>query len=123
MATGDKIRELRKEKGFSQKELAEKLGIHPVNMTKLEHGQNMPSVDTLIKLAELFNVSIDYLVSDEMKNRESTILKDKELLESFAKVERMDEKAKEIVKELLDSFILKHQLGDMIQKKPISTSV
>jgi hypothetical protein len=44
-------------------------------------------------------------------------LQDKELLESFAKVERMDEKLKEIVKELLDSFILKNQLGDMISKK------
>lgn len=112
-----KIKELRSEKGWSQKELAGKLEIHPVNMTKLEQGKNFPSVDTLIRLSEIFNVSIDYLLSDEVKQRESTVLQDKELLESFAKVERMDEKSKEIVKELLDSFILKNQLGDMISRK------
>jgi len=117
MAIHYKIKELRTEKGWSQKELALKLEMHPVNMTKLEQGKNLPSADTLIRLSEIFNVSIDYLLSDEVTNRESTILKDKELLEAFAKVERMDERQKSIVKELLDSFILKQQLGDMINKK------
>ncbi len=117
MAIHDKIRELRKEKNWTQAELAKKLEMHPVNMTKLEQGKNMPSADTLIRLSEIFNVSIDYLLSEEVQKRESTILKDKELLETFAKVERMDSRSKEIVKELLDSFLLKQQLGDMINKK------
>lgn len=120
MAIGNKIKELRDEKGWSQKRLAEELNIHPVNMTKLEHGKNMPSADTLIKLAEIFNVSIDYLLSDEVKNRESTTLKDKELLESFEKIERMDERSKEIVKELLESFIIKQQIGKMITKEKVT---
>ena len=117
MAIHEKIRELRKEKGWTQAELAKKLDMHPVNMTKLEQGKNMPSADTLIRLSDIFNVSIDYLLSDEVQKRVSTMLKDKELLEAFSKVERMDQKAKEIVKELLDSFIIKHQIGDMLNKK------
>jgi transcriptional regulator with XRE-family HTH domain len=117
MAVHDKIKELRKEKGWTQAELAERLDMHPVNLNKLEQGKNMPSADSLIRLSDIFNVSIDYLLSDEVQKKESTILKDKELLESFTKVERMDDKAKEIVKELLDSFIIKQQVGDMINKK------
>jgi transcriptional regulator with XRE-family HTH domain len=76
--------------------------MHPVNMTKLEQGKNMPSADTLIRLSDIFNVSIDYLLSDEVKQRDSTVLQDKELLESFAKVERMNEHTKSIVKEFMD---------------------
>lgn len=117
MAIHEKIRELRKEKCWTQAELAKKLDMHPVNMTKLEQGKNMPSADTLIRLSDIFNVSIDYLLSDEVQKRVSTMLKDKELLEAFSKVERMDQKAKEIVKELLDSFIIKHQIADMLNKK------
>lgn len=120
MPIGNKIKELRDEKGWSQKKLAEELSIHPVNMTKLEHGKNMPSADTLIRLSEIFNVSIDYLLSDEVKNRNSTTLKDKELLENFEKVERMDDKSKEIIKELLESFIIKQQIGKMVTKEKFS---
>lgn len=117
MAIHTKIKDLRKEKGWSQKELAGKLDMHPVNMTKLEKGQNMPSVDTLIRMSDVFNVSIDYLLSDEVMQKGSAILQDKELLEAFAKVERMDDKNKILIKEFLDAFIIKQQLGDMITKK------
>lgn len=122
MAIQDKIKALRKEKGWSQKDLAEKLEVHPVNMTKLEQGQNFPSVDTLIRLSDVFNVSIDYLLSDEVMQKDSAILKDKELLEAFATIERMDEHTKEIVKELLDAFIAKQQIADIIQKKDKHTA-
>ncbi|MCP4138198.1 MAG: helix-turn-helix transcriptional regulator [bacterium] len=117
MSIGDKIRELRKAKSWSQKELSRELDIHPVNITKLETGKNMPSVDTLVKLSKIFNVAVDYILSDELEPIESSELKDKELLASFKKVEKMDDRSKEIVKELLDSFILKQEIGEMIQKK------
>ena len=116
MSVSTKIKTLRMEKNWSQKELAEKLEIHPVNMTKLEQGKNAPSVETLIKLSQIFNVSIDYILSDEVQNRDSAILKDKQLLEAFAQVERMDEDSKETVKELLDAFILKTQLSTQLNK-------
>jgi len=122
MAIHEKIKELRKEKGWTQAELAEKLDMHPVNMTKLEQGKNMPSADTLIRLSDIFNISIDYLLSDEVQKRVSTVLKDKELLEAFSKVERMDGHSKEIVKELLDAFIVKKQISDMIDKKDKQTA-
>jgi transcriptional regulator with XRE-family HTH domain len=120
MAIHNKVKDLRNEKGWSQKELAEKLDIHPVNMTRLEQGKSMPSVDTLIRLSDIFNVSIDYLLSDEVMQKDSAILKDKELLEAFAKVERMEDKTKELVKEFLDAFIMKKQIGEMMHGKKTS---
>ena len=58
---GKRIAELRKQNGWSQAELAEKLNISDKAISKWENG-GMPSVDLFPKLAKIFNVSIDYLM-------------------------------------------------------------
>lgn len=58
-----KIKELREEKGWSQKELAEKIKSTNKNIWAYENGIASPSVETLIRLADVFQVSIDFLVS------------------------------------------------------------
>lgn len=57
-----KIKELRQEKNLSQKELAEKLDTSNKNIWAYENNIATPSVEMLIKIASLFDVSIDYLV-------------------------------------------------------------
>jgi len=61
------LRELRKEKKVSQRELGELLGISDRNIRFYESGEHRPDFDGLLKLADYFNVSLDYLVgrSDE----------------------------------------------------------
>lgn len=60
-----KIKELRIKAGISQRELAQKLGYFPQAISRYESGQGEPNVETLIKLANFFNVSIDELVGRE----------------------------------------------------------
>ena len=57
-----RIAELRKENNLNQTGLAMKLNISQFMISAYESGRNQPSVDILIKMAELFNVSVDYLV-------------------------------------------------------------
>ena len=61
------LRELRKEKKVSQRELGELLGISDRNIRFYESGEHRPDFEGLLKLADYFNVSLDYLVgrSDE----------------------------------------------------------
>ena len=62
-----RVKELRKEKRWKQKEMADLLGCSERNYQKMEYGHmNVPGL-TLIKLADFFEVSLDYLVgrSDE----------------------------------------------------------
>jgi transcriptional regulator with XRE-family HTH domain len=54
--------ELRKEKGLTQKNLADFLGIAPVSWQRFEYGSSKPKLENIITLADYFNVSIDYLV-------------------------------------------------------------
>ena len=61
------LRELRKEKKVSQRELGELLGISDRNIRFYESGEHRPDFEGLLKLAAFFDVSLDYLVgrSDE----------------------------------------------------------
>ena len=75
----NRLQKLRKENGYSQEELADKLGISRQAVSKWERAESSPDTDNLIILARLYNVSLDELLSDnesseEIKNR----IKDKE---------------------------------------------
>ena len=58
---GDRLQILRKEKGFSQKEFAEFLGIPQPTMSAYENNRNAPSMDVLVKIAKSCNASLDWL--------------------------------------------------------------
>ena len=60
---GERLRRLRKERNVTQTALAEHIGVVPSAIGKYERlPQAYPSVDALIKIADFFNVSIDYLL-------------------------------------------------------------
>ena len=66
MILADKIILLRKKCGWSQEELAEQLGISRQSVSKWESGMSIPDLDKIIKLSDLFEVSTDYLLKDEL---------------------------------------------------------
>lgn len=59
-----RIAELRKEKNYSQKYLAYKLGISQKTVSGYENDRNKPNIEMLIKISEVFNTSIDYIVEN-----------------------------------------------------------
>lgn len=58
----EKIRELRKQKGITQQQLADILCVEKTNISKWEAGVYEPGKAVLSKMAEYFNVSVDYLL-------------------------------------------------------------
>lgn len=62
MDIGNQILFLRKNKGVTQEQLAQKLGITNQAVSKWESGQSMPDIQLLPEIAEFFNVSINELV-------------------------------------------------------------
>jgi transcriptional regulator with XRE-family HTH domain len=67
MTFGEKIRNARKEAGFSQEELAEKMSVSRSAIAKWETDKGMPDVNNLKVMSQLLNVSVDYLLDDEEK--------------------------------------------------------
>lgn len=62
-----KLKELRKERGYTQKELAEKIGVDTSSISKYEKGVAVPSFDVVKKTAKVLGVSIDSLFDNEME--------------------------------------------------------
>ena len=62
---GLNLKKLRKDKGYSQAQLARKLNISKSSVSKYESNQSMPPVETLIRLALIYGVSLNYLVGIE----------------------------------------------------------
>lgn len=58
----EQLRSLRKEHSWKQKDVADMLGIHVTTYTKYETGGSEPNHEMLLKLADIFSVSIDYLL-------------------------------------------------------------
>lgn len=76
IAIGQKIRKVREEKSMIQKKLAKNVMVSSSSITRLESGQTMVSMFTIIKMAEVLNTSISFLLSgDEDDLNKSNILK------------------------------------------------
>lgn len=65
MSLRQRVRQLREERGWSQGGLAEKVGADPAQISRHEHGRITPSADAIIRLAQTFAVSTDYLLVDD----------------------------------------------------------
>lgn len=70
-----RIKELREHHGLSQRKAAELLEMHTTQYQRYETGERPVPVDFLIKLADLYNVSIDYIVgrTDEVKSEADNV--------------------------------------------------
>lgn len=72
MIFADKLIQLRKQLGWSQEELAEKLGVSRQAVSKWEGAQSTPDLERVLKLADLFGVTTDYLLRDDAEAPEYT---------------------------------------------------
>ena len=68
MILADKIIDLRKKNGWSQEELAEKLDVSRQSISKWESAQSVPDMGRILKLSQIFGVSTDYLLKDEIES-------------------------------------------------------
>ena len=70
MILADKLIKLRKRNGWSQEELANKIDVSRQAVSKWESSSAIPSLDKILQLGELFGVTSDYLLKDEIEDEE-----------------------------------------------------
>jgi transcriptional regulator with XRE-family HTH domain len=102
MRFGDKVLMIRKQKGWSQQELAEKLGTSGPIVGRYERNEIKPSIEVAKKIADSLDVSIDYLVDE---NDQLTELKDKKMLDRLSQIEHLPESEKEHILTVVDAFL------------------
>jgi len=95
---------LRKERRLTQQVLADKVGIHVVQLRRYEAGDSQPTLEVIRKLAINLSVSADMLVFDKDERGP-----DDDLRLQFEAISRFDPGEKKIIKALLEGMILKHE--------------
>lgn len=106
----NRLKQLRTEKGLSQKQLAEMVGAHVMNISRYERGENRPTSEVLSKLANALDTSVDYLMSGSTDDRAKALITDKELLSQFKRIEDLPDNKKSVIKELIDAFLFKQDI-------------
>ena len=97
---GDRIRKIRKNRGLTQEQLAEKVDITLEYISQIERGLKIPSMQVFIKLVEALDVSADYLLRDSVSagNRYGDKQIDKRL-------ERLTPRQRVALEALIDTYI------------------
>jgi transcriptional regulator with XRE-family HTH domain len=100
MKIGEKITQLRKEKGLSQTELAEAISASREAISKYERGEAVPSVEVAAKIADVFEVTLDYLIG-----KDHHLAVDKKTLKRMQDIDTLDEGTKEKLFFLIDNVV------------------
>jgi transcriptional regulator with XRE-family HTH domain len=77
-ALGEKLRGLRLKKSMGLVQLGEHTGLSPAMLSKLENGKLVPTVPTLLRIAMVFGVGLDYFFTDERKRHVLAIVRKKD---------------------------------------------
>ena len=109
MALGNRIKRLRQERGWSQTQLSKNLNVHQKQISGYERSIHAPSIDLLIKMAELFNVSLDYIAFDDREDMSRIQISDRELLQAVKEIDKLPAEDKDTIKAVLNTFIIKNQ--------------
>lgn len=112
-AFGTRIKRLRKQKKWTQKELAVKLDIGFSQFNKYECGLHIPPIEKLIQLSELFDTSLDYLLTGNRS--EDKPLHNIRLLERFKELENFKSNDQEAIIAILDAMIVKNKVEGAIK--------
>ena len=103
MAFSEHLVEIRKQRGMTQQALADEAGVHVTQLRRYEAGTAQPTADVLRRLAVALRSSADALLFDEDERGP-----DDDLRLQFEAASRLDPAGKEIVKEVVESIIMKH---------------
>ncbi len=93
--------------------------MHQKQVSAYERGANVPSTEVLIRLAEAFNVSLDYLAFEAKGQTAKINIQDRDLLRRFEALDSLSEQDKTLVKKILDLVILKNRFKEPVGTGPI----
>ena len=105
----NRLAQLRKERGMTQQQLADRAGTHVVQIRRYEGGVSQPAVDVLKRLAIALSVSADALLFDESERGP-----DDDLRLQFEALSAMSPEEKHVAKSVLEAMIVKHQVTGAI---------
>lgn len=111
-----KLKELRKKRGWSQGQLAQKIGADLQRISKYERGVIWPTMELTVKMAEAFDVSVDFLIRDDNKAAAVARIENQKLLNKLEAINDLPEDDQETVISFLDAFIKRRKFEELVHE-------
>lgn len=109
---GRRLKELRKKRALSQKELAATIGVHQFQISKYETGSYFPTVGKVIEIARVLQVGMADLFGDIVA--EQVEVRNLRLLHRFHDLESLPKEDQEVVVKLIDAWIAKGKIKKLV---------
>lgn len=117
MDIGANIKKIREGLKMAQKEVALALNVAPTQYSRIENGKVVPSLNSLIAIAKVFNVSLDALVFGEVDPLKEVDVKDKSLLDKVQMIENLPADEKNLVLKVIELAVTKQNFNEFFQKQ------
>lgn len=109
----ERLKLLRERRGWSQGQIAKKVGADPQRISKYERGVICPTADMIVKLANAFEVSLDYFLRGE-EEVDMDHIQNRELLKRFEKVGSLPEEEQKTLMTVMDAFLQRQRLHEVV---------
>jgi transcriptional regulator with XRE-family HTH domain len=117
MNIGQNIKNLRKEKGLQQKEIAAELGLDQSNYNKIENNKREVSIEVLTKLSKIFGVTVDQIINPSEDIPKAVTIEDKSFAEQVRLIQQLDEADRVCIFKMIDTMLTKKKFQDFFQQQ------
>lgn len=116
MSLAENLKAYREQKGLLQKEVANEVGVHPSNYSKMEKGERDVSIEVADKLAKFYGVTLDQLVHMEGNVPNEVTIEDKSISERLQLIQQLEEEDKNAIFRIIDGMLTKAKFKDFFNK-------
>lgn len=107
---GQRLKEAREAKGFTKDKFGKMVKIHYSQIGRYERNEASPSADVLKKMANVLDVSTDYLMNGTTQDLAQENITDKTLINQFNRISELTEENKTVVSKLIDAFLFQQEM-------------
>jgi transcriptional regulator with XRE-family HTH domain len=113
MPLGERIKALRTERGWSQDELADKVGSDARGISRYENNKITPSLEALVRIAQALDVSLDHLAVEDIPRRPLRVPADV-LGDRLGAIAELDDSDRDALLSVIDAFVTKNRIKAVI---------
>lgn len=114
---GQRLKKLREENSLSQQALADMIGIHLSQLSRIEREASVPSAETLVELTRALRTTADALLTGEPGDESTAPIRNVRLLERFQQLETIDRDEQETAIKVIDALIAKHRVEEALGRR------
>jgi transcriptional regulator with XRE-family HTH domain len=114
---GERLRQIREQRGMTQQELAQAIGGHWVLVSRYERGVHLPPAAKIVTLAEVLHVTADALLRGDRKGEEPMPFENIRLFERFRALDKLPKEEQETVLRLVDTVLGNYEWERMARER------